>query len=95
MYESAGDFNDSSYNKKFYSTFHGWADDAIKTYKMFDDLIGDVVNRKITGHRRLGVNEYETVFDGGKTIYVNLDTDEIKVNGQTVDLREYLNGGGN
>jgi hypothetical protein len=95
MYESAGVFNDSDYNKKFFASFHGWADEAAANYKMFDELVGDVINTKIIGHKRLGINEYETVFEGGKTVYVNLNTEELKINGNTVDWRNYLNGGGN
>jgi hypothetical protein len=85
MYENAGEFNDSQYDKKFYSSFEGWAERTAEMYKLFDDVIGDVISTKITAHERLGVNEYQTVFEGGKTIYINLDTYELKVDGVTYD----------
>jgi hypothetical protein len=95
MYENAGVFNDSDYNSKFFASFHAWADSAISTHKMFDELVGDVINTRIINHRRLGVNEYETVFDGEKKVYVNLDTEELRIDGTRIDWRNYLNGGGN
>jgi hypothetical protein len=91
MYANAGEFNDSVYNSKFYSSFHDWADDAIAMHRVFSSVISDVLDKKIIGHQRLGVNEYETEFEGGTKIYINLNTDELRVNGDRIDIK----GGGN
>jgi hypothetical protein len=91
MYSDAGDFNDSEYNKKFYSSYHGWIDDAVEMYKFFNEHMGGSFNRAITGHKRLGVNDYETTFEDGKTVRINLNTNELLINGQRVD---FLSKGG-
>jgi hypothetical protein len=89
MYGNPGDFNDSIYNKKFYTSYHGWLNDSVRSYKMFKDLAGDVAGERIVSYKQLSVDEYETVFEGGKTIYINLSTYEIKVDGLTIDLNQY------
>ncbi|MCL1788843.1 MAG: DUF5696 domain-containing protein [Oscillospiraceae bacterium] len=94
IYGSPGDFNDSPYNKKFYAGFSDWESHSVATYKMFKELIGDVAGQRITDHKRLSDDEYETVFEGGKKIYINLDTLELKINGKPVDLDSYYKGGG-
>ena len=79
IYESPGNFNDSDYNKKFYADFDSWMSEAVDNYKKFNGYIGDTVGDKIISHERLSVHEIETVFEGGKTVYVNLETEEVKV----------------
>jgi hypothetical protein len=93
MYESPGDFNDSRYNSKFFASYKGWADDSIIIYRMFKDLIGDITGERIVRHERVAVNEYETEFEGGKKIRINLNTYELKINGRSVDLSQYNRGG--
>jgi hypothetical protein len=93
MYANAGDFNDSEYNRKFFASFRGWEDDAINMYKMFDDLIGDVVNSEIVKHSRVGLDEYETEFADGTKIRINLITYELRINGDRVDFSKYNLGG--
>jgi hypothetical protein len=97
IYTNAGEFNDSDYNSKFYASYDGWGAEAVKMYKMFDEIIGDVINVPIVKHRRIIENEvqtaFETEFANGKTVYINLSTYELRVNGQRVDLSKYNIGG--
>ncbi|MCL2071443.1 MAG: DUF5696 domain-containing protein [Oscillospiraceae bacterium] len=95
IYENPGDFNDSGYNNKFYASYRDWLDDSIDAYKMFKDLVGDIAGERIVRHERLSVGEYETVFEGGKTIYINLASNELKIDGNTIDLNQYYERGGN
>jgi hypothetical protein len=81
MYANPGDFNNSDYNKKFYSSFHGWFDDAAHRYHQSREVIGGVLNERIVGHNRLSRHEIETTFENGTTIYVNTATEEIRVEG--------------
>jgi hypothetical protein len=97
IYENPGEFSDSSYSKKFYASFHGWVDESIDKYKMFNDIIGDVVNERIVSYTWTSANESETVFESGKTITVNFAGSRVRVNGEPVDLNEYYvrtRGGG-
>ncbi|MDR0222765.1 MAG: DUF5696 domain-containing protein [Oscillospiraceae bacterium] len=89
IYKNPSKFTDSDYNKKFYANYVGWTEKSINEYVMFKDLIADISGERIIGHKRLSVYEVETVFEGGKTFYVNTDTGELKVNGRTVDFGDY------
>jgi len=89
IYKNPSEFSNSDYNKKFYANYKGWLDKSLKEYKLFADIISDVSDKKITGHKIISVYETETTFEGGKTIYVNGDTGEIRVNGVAVNFGDY------
>ena len=89
MYEKPNKFADSDYDTLYYSYYQGWIDNAANEYKLFDDVISSVSEAKITGYNRINSKEIETSFDNGTTIYVNLETAEVKVNGKAVDLSGY------
>jgi hypothetical protein len=86
IYTNPGEFSDSAYNKKFYASFHAWADDAVAQYNTFNSIIGDVVNQRIVRHTRLSATETETQFEGGKVVYVDFDSGEVRVNGNPVSV---------
>ncbi|MCL1903338.1 MAG: DUF5696 domain-containing protein [Oscillospiraceae bacterium] len=93
IYENPGNFNDSPYNKKFYTGFDAWEEHAIGTYKMFKALVGDIAGERIVGHKRLSDNETETVFEGGRKIYINLNTLVLKIDDKEIDIDLYYEGG--
>jgi len=85
IYESPADFTDSDYSRLFFAHFSSWVDDALEKYRLFDEIIGDIMNEQIVGHTRLSDNEIETEFEGGRTIRVNFDTNQLRVDGRLVD----------
>jgi len=89
IYKNPSDFANSDYNKKFYANYNGWLAQSLKEYKLFHDIISDVSDKKIIGHKMISFYETETTFEGGKTIYINTDTGEIKVNGNAVNFGDY------
>ena len=91
IYSGPGNFNDSIYNSKFYADYFDWIGDSINAYKAFNELVGDVAGTRIESHKRLGVNEFETTFEGGKKIYINLSTYELRVDGTAMIFQR---GGG-
>lgn len=92
MYNDPADFDDSLYNKKFYTDYKDWVDDSVSTYNMFESLVGDLVGVRIVSHERLSVGEYQTEFEGGKKIYINLSTRELKIDGKPINLQEFKQG---
>ena len=44
---------------------------------------------EITDYVRMNDKEYQSTFSNGTTIYVNLDTKEIRVNGTSYELGDY------
>lgn len=89
MYERPNKFADSEYDSLYYTYYQGWVDNAAKEYKLFDDIVSSVSNAKITKYERLSEDEVQTTFDNGKTIYVNTETAEVKVDGKTIDMSGY------
>jgi len=89
MYANPSDFADSDYKKKFYGDYRGWVERAANEYKLFKDIITDISDRQIISHTRISEYEFESVFDGGKTIFVNTDTEVLTVNGVEINLNDY------
>ncbi|MCL2632905.1 MAG: DUF5696 domain-containing protein [Oscillospiraceae bacterium] len=89
MHTNPSEFTASEYNRKFYANYTGWVEKSVKEYELFKFVIADVSDKRIIDHKRISVYETETTFEGGKTIYVNIDTGELRVNGQTIDFGEY------
>ncbi len=89
MYTRPNKFADSNYDELYYSNYEGWTDIAAGEYKLFNDVIASVSDSYITEFERISGNEYQSTFENGTTIYVNTDTEEVKVNGTSYNLSAY------
>ena len=89
MYKNPNKFADSEYDTLYYANYIGWIDYAGSEYKLFSDTIAKVSDSYITDYERISDVEYRTTFENGTTIYVNLDTQEIEVNGTSYALSNY------
>lgn len=89
MYKRPNKFADSSYDDLYYTNYEGWRDIAAAEYKLFNDTIAGVSDSYITEFERISEHEYQSTFENGTTIYVNTDTDEVKVNGTSYDMSAY------
>ncbi len=89
MYKNPNKFADSIYDDLYYSNYIGWTDIAAGEYKLFNDVVAGVSDSYITKYERISENEYQSTFENGTTIYVNIDTEEVKVNGTSYDMSAY------
>ncbi|MCM1335785.1 MAG: DUF5696 domain-containing protein [Bacteroides sp.] len=89
MYENPNTFSDSEYDTLFYTSYSGWADDACREYTLFNEIVSKVSDAKITDYERISDVEFESTFENGTKIYVNLDTEAIRVNGTDYRLTDY------
>lgn len=89
MYENPNTFADSEYDELYYTSYVGWSDNAAKEYKLFNDVVAGVSDSMIEKYERISATEYQSSFENGTTIYVNLDTEEIRVNGTSYRLTDY------
>jgi len=89
MYKSPNKFSDSNYDTLYYTNYQGWIDYAGNEYKLFNDTISSVASATITDFERINRAEYRSEFSNGTEIYVNIDTQEIKVNGTSYELSDY------
>ncbi len=89
MYKNPNKFADSEYDGLYYANYIGWIDYAGSEYKLFSDTISKVSDSYITDYERISDTEYRSTFENGTTIYVNLDTQEIEVDGTSYKLSNY------
>ena len=89
MYKNPNKFADSNYDDLYYSNYIGWTDIAAGEYKLFNDIVAQVSDSYITEYERINEYEYQSTFENGTTIYVNIDTEEVKVNGTSYDMSAY------
>lgn len=89
MYTNPNKFTDSEYDVLYYSGYEGWLDTAAGEYKLFNDVMSKVSDCTITDYERISDTEYQSTFSDGTTIYVNLDTEEVKVDGTSYVLADY------
>lgn len=89
MYKNPNKFADSNYDDLYYTNYIGWLDYAGNEYKLFNETIAGVADSNITEFERINKSEYRSKFENGTEIYVNIDTQEIKVNGTSYDLSNY------
>ena len=89
MYENPNKFADSEYDYLYYTNYTGWIDRSANEYKLFSDIIKQVSGAQINKFERLSEFEYQSEFEGGKTIYVNTDTGEIRYNNKSYKVEDY------
>ncbi len=89
MYKNPNKFADSEYDDLYYSNYTGWLDYAGGEYKLFNDAIAKVSDSYITDYEYISKTEYRSEFENGTTIYVNLDTQEIEIDGVSYELSNY------
>lgn len=89
MYQTPNEFEDSFYDELFYTYYEGWIDVSANEYKLLADTITDVSDQMIVDFKVISEYERETRFEGGKTVYINTSTGEIKVNGISINKSDY------
>ena len=89
MYENPNEFTDCDYDGLYYSNYEGWLEYVGNDCKLFNDIVAKVSDSYITDYERISDTEYQSTFDNGTKIYVNLGTQEIKVNNTSYKLADY------
>ncbi len=89
MYKNPNKFADSEYDSLYYTNYIGWLDYAGGECKLFNETIAKVSDSYITDYERISEYEFRSEFENGTTIYVNIDTQEIEVDGVSYELSDY------
>lgn len=89
MYKNPNKFTDCEYDGLYYTNYIGWLDYAGGEYQLFNETIAKVSDSYITDYERISNYEYRSEFENGTTIYVNLETQEIEVDGVSYNLADY------
>lgn len=95
MYEDPNEFTDSRYDHLYYANYKGWVDTSSEHYKLMKEYISSVSDATIVKYEYLSQHEIASEFSNGTEIYVNLDTYEIRINGETVTMFtfDWMGGG--
>ncbi|MCJ8012637.1 DUF5696 domain-containing protein [Paenibacillus sp. KQZ6P-2] len=82
--------------QQFYSTnYRDWIQEMESQYKNYEEALGDVQDKFITGHRELMSGVYETTYSNGKQIIVNYNNKKVTVGSHVVEAKNYIvNQGG-
>lgn len=92
IYEESSEVADTDYDTLFYANFAGWVDSASAEYRLGADVLAKVSDQIITGYEIDG-DEITTTYANGYKTVVNLETGDIKADGKTYNLNDYLTGG--
>ncbi|MCQ6563925.1 DUF5696 domain-containing protein [Paenibacillus mendelii] len=82
--------------QQYYSTnYRDWIQEMESQYKKYEEALGDVQDKFITGHRELMSGVYETTYSNGKQIIVNYNNKKVTVGSHVVEAKNYIvNQGG-
>lgn len=77
-------------NRLYSSQFHTNVERIAREYNGYAEVNRDVAGQFIEDHRRLADGVYETVYEGGRTIWVNYNLVPYEAMGKRVEAQAYL-----
>lgn len=89
MYNSPNDFQDSEYDKYYYTNYEGWSEIAANDYKMYNDIASGIKDATIVDYIRNGKKNFTVKYSDGTEITVDTENITISVNGQEKNLADY------
>ena len=88
--DEANELKDTRYDIYYYADEQYWTLDAASCHKLIDEVLGDVSDKKIVEYNIISADEIETVYEDGTKISVDIADREIKKNGKTYSLYDYI-----
>lgn len=77
--------------KPFFSTYYqDWMEEISEKYQVFNEALGDVQDKWITGHRKLDDGVYETAYSNGKRIIVNYNNSSYRKDDMKVGAKDFI-----
>jgi hypothetical protein len=92
-YNQASAVKDTAYNSLYALHYKDWFDEAVSIYKEANEVLAEVRDQAIVGHRKLADQVMETTFENGRSIIINYNKTAVQVNGLTIDAESYQLGG--
>lgn len=87
--ESPGLLKRTYYSRLYSSRFADLQNRIVEEYRAFADVGRDVWGQPIAGHRRLSEGVYETVYEKGRTVWVNYNDRPFVKDGQRVEAKSF------
>ncbi len=85
---------DGEYTQFYACNFTDWKDTTLELYNRFNQDLGDTYSQFIKEHEKVQDGIYKTVYENGKTVYVNYNYADATVNGVKVPQRDFVVTGG-
>ncbi|TDG00836.1 DUF5696 domain-containing protein [Paenibacillus piri] len=80
-----------AYSIWYYSMdYRDWLEKAAEEYKRFNEALGAVQDKFITGHRALAPNVMETAYEGGQTVIVNYNEQDYSDGRVRVPAQDFI-----
>ena len=90
MYKASTSVIGTRYDNLYSTQYSLWIDEAAAEYKRYQPFLELVYDKVIISHSELIPGVMQTVFEGGASVIVNFNREEVTVNGKTVGGEDYL-----
>jgi hypothetical protein len=79
----------SKYNRLFSTDYSSRLEPSIDEYKKAYEVLGGLMDQKITNHEKLQENVYATTYENGQKIIINYNRKPIVINNHTIEAHGY------
>ena len=69
--------------------YRDWLDTAVDIYTAADEVLRDVQDQFIVGHRKLADRVHQTTFENGLSVIVNYNKQPVEINGCTIGGEDF------
>ncbi len=95
-YESNAAVQDLVFEGMYSLSYSSWIDEAISTYKEYNELLGSTAGAYITAHESINDDVKKVTYSNGTVVYVNYGaSDYVTADGVKVAAKGYAKGGSN
>lgn len=70
--------------------YRDWLDTAVDIYTAADEVLRDVQDQFIVGHRKLADRVHQTTFENGLSVIVNYNKQPVEINGCTIGGEDFI-----
>lgn len=89
-YEDAIQLKETDFDDIFTSTYNVWEDRVVAIYKEFKENFQDIYGKQMILHETVGDGVVRIGYEGGITILLNYNKEEVKVGGEKVPAKSYV-----
>lgn len=90
MYADDIEMYDNYYEDMYALNYVSWLDNAIDSYKRYNEELGHTAQLRMINHKRISDDLSLTQYEDGTSVYVNYSNAEITVDGVTVPANDYF-----
>lgn len=93
IYEPNHKVKDTEFDYLYAVNYELWIKQAAEMYKEVNEVLAQVQNQRITGHKKLADGVYKTDYENGIYVIVNYNRSAVQADGQQIEAESYITGG--